>query len=255
MSPYWRNIGIELNKNTDIDDVFMKNVFAELEKGFKELWSSRSGSFLLQKLVKLANEAQMETILKLVIKDLYAIMLSQSGSFAAESALFKITEYVNDDAENPFVKMLHQLGMMLLERTDLISNKASSYVIRSLVQTMAGVRVIGLSMKVTQEGKGELTEHDMYSEFKDLIQAICSKVLPTKGASLGMVNEIASAHTSFLAQTYLSILREKDPKACDEVCKQIMAANIFKITRSEDGMPEVMDSSGRFLQSLIRNMP
>lgn len=40
-------------------------------------------------------------------------MLSQSGSFATETALFKITEYVNDDAENPFVKMLHQVCLNL----------------------------------------------------------------------------------------------------------------------------------------------
>lgn len=39
-----------------------------------------------------------------------------------------------------------QMGMMLLERTDLISDKASSHVIRALVQTMAGVRVAGESM-------------------------------------------------------------------------------------------------------------
>jgi len=256
MSPYWRNIGLEINKNpTDIEDVFLKNVFEELEKEFKELWSSKSGSFLLQKLIKLANEAQMETILKCIVKDFYNIVLSQSGSFATETALFKITEYVNDDAENPFVKMLHQMGMMLLERTDLISDKASSHVIRALVQTMAGVRVAGESMTVTKEGKGKLTEHDMYSEFKDLIQAICAKVIPTKEASIGMVNEVTSAHTSFLAQTYLTILREKDPKACDEACKQIMAANLFHKTHSEGGVPEVMVSSGRFLQSLIHNMP
>ena len=36
------------------------------------------------------------------------------------------------------------------------------------------------------EDKERVVEHDMYSEFSELLSAICSKVLPNSQSSLGM---------------------------------------------------------------------
>lgn len=36
------------------------------------------------------------------------------------------------------------------------------------------------------EDKGRVVEHDMYSEFSELLSAICSKVIPNSKSSLGM---------------------------------------------------------------------
>ena len=59
-------------------ETFITNVFEQLEKDFSELVANNRASFLVQKLVRLADRERMESVMKLIIADFWVCVRVES---------------------------------------------------------------------------------------------------------------------------------------------------------------------------------
>jgi len=68
-------------------------------------------------------------------------MVDRFSSHVLQALLYKATQYLDCDGDDALLRCVLQLGAMFLDRSDLISDRYASHVIRTLVEVMAGSSV------------------------------------------------------------------------------------------------------------------
>uniref|UniRef100_A0A452GQK8 Uncharacterized protein n=1 Tax=Gopherus agassizii TaxID=38772 RepID=A0A452GQK8_9SAUR len=200
-------------------DLFVTNVLEEAVGSVLPLALDPSGSLLLQALLPEASSAQLAKLLRPLLPALCQAACHHCGAHVLEAALLRAPRLLGEEDAGTLEELVLQLGRAMREELRAFAwDPHASFVVRTLLQVLGGVRVgsdaaQGLSRTAKSEGPVEFEVPDSFlallREFIAAFQENIAEFITHRVASLCL-------------QVALEVLHRKLPEACAELCSSVI---------------------------------
>ncbi|XP_067936219.1 nucleolar protein 9-like [Watersipora subatra] len=255
---YFHRISQELEAEFPDDEqkeLFLNNIFDELETHFVAIVTHKRHSYTVQKLVNLLNSDQLERIFRRVLKDFEILAEDPAASHVLETVLFKATHFFDADNGDVIRKLVYLMGMKMVESPGIITSQTGSYTARALIAVVSGLSqpdegAVSSTPANSRTGQRDVKckDHEFYEEFAPLLRVFSNQLLPTSDATFGLIHDSA---TSALAQTLMAVVAKADQDEFRKMCSAIINNGLFD-KMDADGLPAPMTSkSGSYYCSKL----
>uniref|UniRef100_A0A8D2LK43 NOP9 nucleolar protein n=1 Tax=Varanus komodoensis TaxID=61221 RepID=A0A8D2LK43_VARKO len=196
--------------------LFVSNVLEEAEAVALPLALDAAGSLLLQALVPFAAASSLCSLLRALAPSLHLVACHPCGAHILEAALLRAPLLIADGAEEAgaLEDLVLELGRAMREELSVFALDAhASFVVRTLLQALGGVRVGAKKAKLVSDGPKEFEVPDSFlallREFSQCLQEHISDFITNKCFSLCL-------------QVSLEVLHRKLPEECAELCHAVI---------------------------------
>ncbi|XP_053118829.1 nucleolar protein 9 isoform X2 [Hemicordylus capensis] len=235
-SEYFRRAHETFKSGFDSEEekgLFVGNVLEEAEAVAVPLALDAAGSLLLQALLPSASSVSLCRLLRALIPSLPLTARNPCGAHILEAALLRAPLLIRDGAEDAGMleDLVLELGRASQEELSVFASDAhASFVVRTLLQTLAGVRVgsdggrgiPGAGVSCSRAKKAKL-ESDGPVEF-EVPDTFLSLLQEFGGCFQERISEfISNKFFSLCLQVALEVLHRKLPEACSQLCRSVVA--------------------------------
>ncbi|CAG2251425.1 NOP9 [Mytilus edulis] len=265
---YYRRVTETLNEgfSTDEDrELFLDNVFNQLEEDGPKVCRLASTSRVLEKLILDAQDKNILQLLKAFSQDWIVLLSDRFGSHVLQKlicqiprCLSKISNEEDTEDETIYTYFLNLCNFLKDNISDARTDVYASHILRVVLQVLGGVNVgeqvvrSRLSRNQDKDGQDEINM-DNFSpsdKFKKVLLKFTKVILSSETLNM----EICSATNNPLIQTVLLVLHKVNDQKCQKYLKKLLCIpGLFE--SNEESLPVIAkDEVGSFMVEQILNL-
>ncbi|VDI72963.1 nucleolar protein 9 [Mytilus galloprovincialis] len=265
---YYRRVTETLNEgfSTDEDrELFLDNVFNQLEEDGPKVCRLASTSRVLEKLILDAQDKNILQLLKAFSQDWIVLLSDRFGSHVLQKlicqiprCLSKISNEEDTEDETIYTYFLNLCNFLKDNISDARTDVYASHILRVVLQVLGGVNVgeqvvrSRLSRNQDKDGQDEINM-DNFSpsdKFKKVLLKFTKVILSSETLNM----EICSATNNPLIQTVLLVLHKVNDQKCQKYLKKLLyIPGLFE--SNEESLPVIAkDEVGSFMVEQILNL-
>ncbi|XP_052062783.1 nucleolar protein 9-like [Mytilus californianus] len=265
---YYRRVTETLNEgfSTDEDrELFLDNVFNQLEEDGPKVCRLASTSRVLEKLIQDAQNKNILQLLKAFSQDWIVLLSDRFGSHVLQKlicqiprCLSKISNEEDTEDETIYTYFLNLCNFLKDNISDARTDMYASHILRVVLQVLGGVNVgeqvvrSRLSRNQDKDGQDEINVDDFSpsDKFKKVLLKFTKLILSSDTLNM----EICNPTNNPLIQTVLLVLHRVNDHKCQKYLKKLICIPGLFDSNTESLPVITKDEIGSFMVEQILNL-